>query len=92
MKVRTLTAAVAAAAIALVFSQPIAAQEKRVRINMGAAFPSAMAMLGPGQLYFVEKVKKLSGGSIDIRFFEPVREGDRICHCVPIMIIRAADD
>ena len=71
MKVRTLTAAVAAAAIALVFSQPIAAQEKRVRINMGAAFPSAMAMLGPGQLYFVEKVKKLSGGSIDIRFFEP---------------------
>ena len=28
-------------------------------------------MLGPGQLALVEKVRKLSGGSIDMRFFEP---------------------
>jgi TRAP-type mannitol/chloroaromatic compound transport system substrate-binding protein len=71
MRIRTLAAALAVAATAFLISQPAAAQEKRVRINMGAAFPSAMAMLGPGQLYFVEKVKKLSQGSIDIRFYEP---------------------
>jgi TRAP-type mannitol/chloroaromatic compound transport system substrate-binding protein len=71
MRIRTLAAAAAAAAVALTLSQPLAAQEKRVRINMGGAFPSAMAMLGPGQLYFADKVKKLSQGSIDIRFFEP---------------------
>jgi TRAP-type mannitol/chloroaromatic compound transport system substrate-binding protein len=47
------------------------AQEKKVRLNLGGAFPSSTAILGPGQLYFADKVKKLSGGSIDIRFFEP---------------------
>jgi TRAP-type mannitol/chloroaromatic compound transport system substrate-binding protein len=71
MIIRKLAVVAAAAALSLSMSLPAAAQDKRVRINMGAAFPSAMAMLGPGQLYFVEKVKKLSGGSIDIRFFEP---------------------
>ena len=47
------------------------AQEKKVRINLGGAYPSSTAILGTGQLYFVDKVKKISGGSIDIRFFEP---------------------
>jgi TRAP-type mannitol/chloroaromatic compound transport system substrate-binding protein len=51
--------------------QDAAAQEKKVRLNMGGAFPSNMAMLGPAQLYFADRVKKLSGGSIEIKFFEP---------------------
>jgi TRAP-type mannitol/chloroaromatic compound transport system substrate-binding protein len=38
---------------------------------MAGAYPSSTAILGTGQLYTVDKVKKLSGGSIDIRFFEP---------------------
>ena len=71
MKVHTLAAAVAAAAVALVFSQPAGAQEKRVRLNMGMAFPSANAILGPGQIALTEKVKKMSNGSIDMRHFEP---------------------
>ena len=48
-----------------------ARQEKKVRLNLGGAFPSSTAILGTGQLYFVDKVKKLSAGSIDVRFFEP---------------------
>jgi TRAP-type mannitol/chloroaromatic compound transport system substrate-binding protein len=70
MKINKLAAA-AAAAISLALLQPSDAQEKRVRLNLGGAYPSSTAILGTGQLYFVDKVKKLSAGSIDIRFFEP---------------------
>jgi TRAP-type mannitol/chloroaromatic compound transport system substrate-binding protein len=48
-----------------------AAQDKKVRLNMGGAFPSSMALLGSGQLYLVDRIKKISGGSIDVKFFEP---------------------
>ena len=71
MKVHIFAAAVAAAAVALVFTQPAGAQEKRVRLNMGMAFPSANAILGPGQVALTEKVRKMSNGSIDMRHFEP---------------------
>jgi TRAP-type mannitol/chloroaromatic compound transport system substrate-binding protein len=47
-----------------------AAQDKKVRLNMAGAFPSSMAMLGPAQLYFTDRVKKISGGSLEIKFFE----------------------
>jgi TRAP-type mannitol/chloroaromatic compound transport system substrate-binding protein len=64
-------AAAAAAMITTSLALPAGAQEKRVRMNMGMAFPSANAILGPGQVAFTEKVKKISGGSIDMRHFEP---------------------
>jgi len=51
--------------------QHAAAQEKKVRFNMAGAFPGTTAILGTGQLYFIDRVKKISGGSIDIKFFEP---------------------
>jgi TRAP-type mannitol/chloroaromatic compound transport system substrate-binding protein len=47
------------------------AQDRRVRLNLAGAFPSSTAILGTGQIYFTEKLKKIAGGSIDIRFFEP---------------------
>jgi TRAP-type mannitol/chloroaromatic compound transport system substrate-binding protein len=71
MTIRKLAVAAAVAALSFSLVAPAAAQEKRVRINMGGAFPSATAILGPGQISFADKVKKLSGGSIDMRFFEP---------------------
>ncbi len=72
MKLGKLAAAVGAAAISLSLSfGPAVAQDKRVRINMPGAFPGTMALLGPAQIAFAEKVKKLSNGSIDMRFFEP---------------------
>jgi TRAP-type mannitol/chloroaromatic compound transport system substrate-binding protein len=66
-----LAAAVAVMAVSLLLSPPADAQEKKIRFNMAGAYPSSTAILGTGQLYFAEKVKKISGGSIDIRFFEP---------------------
>ncbi len=71
MKTGRLAAAAAIAAVSLLLSVPSDAQEKRVRLNMAGAYPSSTAILGTGQLYFADKVKKISGGSIDIRFFEP---------------------
>lgn len=64
-------AAFAAAFIIALLTIAAHAQEKRVRINMGGAFPGAMAILGPGQIAFAERVKRMSGGSVDMRFSEP---------------------
>ena len=47
------------------------AQEKRVRIQLGGAFPSTTAVLGPAQARVVEAMKVLSAGSLDVRYFEP---------------------
>ena len=61
-----------ALAASLVFGAGSAmAQEKKVRVQMAGAFPSSMGILGPAQLRTVDLIKKLSNGSIDIRFFEP---------------------
>ena len=63
-------AAVAAAALMLV-PHAAQAQDKKVRLQVAGAFPSTTGLLGPTQQYFVDTVKKISGGSIDARFFEP---------------------
>ena len=47
------------------------AADKKVRVQIGGAFPSSTAILGAAQTRFVTNVKELSGGSIDIKFFEP---------------------
>lgn len=64
-------AAVAAAAALAVSNSIAVAQEKRVRMQIAGAFPSTTGLLGPTQLGLVETLKKISGGSIDARFFEP---------------------
>ena len=71
MKTRRLTIAATAGAVSLLLLEPAVAQDQKVRLNMGASTPSSVAIVGTGQLYFVDKVKKLSAGSIDIKFFEP---------------------
>jgi TRAP-type mannitol/chloroaromatic compound transport system substrate-binding protein len=47
------------------------AEDKKVRMNIAGAYPSTTAILGTAQLYTVQKIKKLSGGSVDAKFFEP---------------------
>ncbi len=59
-----------AAAIAL-GAVSAAAQDKKVRIQMQSNFASTLALLGPNAKYTVDQVNKLSGGSIDMKFFEP---------------------
>ena len=63
-------AAVAAVALGLAAS-PAVAQDKRVRAQMGWAFPSNTGLLGPTQTRLVETLRAVSGGSIDVRGFEP---------------------
>ncbi|MBM3548337.1 MAG: TRAP transporter substrate-binding protein [Alphaproteobacteria bacterium] len=46
-------------------------RQRTVRLQMQTNFASTLALLGPNAQYTVEQVRKLSGGSIDMRFFEP---------------------
>ncbi|HEY6512903.1 MAG TPA: C4-dicarboxylate ABC transporter, partial [Burkholderiaceae bacterium] len=59
-------------ALALALSvTPAAAQDKKVRVQMGWAFPSSTGLLGPTQTRLVEMIRTLSAGSIDVKGFEP---------------------
>ncbi|MEQ1718615.1 MAG: TRAP transporter substrate-binding protein [Hyphomicrobium sp.] len=64
-------AAVAALAVATLGGSTAQAQEKKVRAQMAGAFPSTMLILGAAELRTVDYIKRLSNGSIDIKFFEP---------------------
>jgi TRAP-type mannitol/chloroaromatic compound transport system substrate-binding protein len=70
MRLESWAAVAAAAALSFAATQA-AAQEKKVRFQVAGAFPSSTGLLGPTQLYLVETLKKISGGSIDSKFFEP---------------------
>ncbi|MBM3597663.1 MAG: TRAP transporter substrate-binding protein [Alphaproteobacteria bacterium] len=47
------------------------AQDKRIRVQMQSNFASTVGVLGPNAQYTVETIKKVTGGTVDIRFFEP---------------------
>jgi TRAP-type mannitol/chloroaromatic compound transport system substrate-binding protein len=70
MRLKVWTAAAALAGLCLGVTGAVA-QEKRVRLSVAGAFPSTTGLLGPTQQYLVDTLKKVSGGSIDARFFEP---------------------
>ncbi len=66
------SAAAAILGAAVFVGLPAQAQEpKKVRAQMAGAFPSTMGILGPAQLRTVDYIKRLSNGTIDIKFFEP---------------------
>jgi TRAP-type mannitol/chloroaromatic compound transport system substrate-binding protein len=67
---RSLRAMVVALAVAVTVA-PAAAQEKRVRAQMGWGYPGTTAVFGPAQAKTVELMREISGGSIDVRGFEP---------------------
>jgi TRAP-type mannitol/chloroaromatic compound transport system substrate-binding protein len=71
MRIGKLAATLVAAMTLCVSTNFADAQEKRVRIQMGGAFPSTTAVLGPAQARVAEAMKVLSAGSLDVRFFEP---------------------
>jgi TRAP-type mannitol/chloroaromatic compound transport system substrate-binding protein len=47
------------------------AQDKKVRLQIAGAYPSSLAIIGEAQKFTTEKIRKMSGGSLDARFFEP---------------------
>jgi TRAP-type mannitol/chloroaromatic compound transport system substrate-binding protein len=69
---RALPALMPAAALAalVLLSSAALAQDKKVRMQMAGAYPSAMPSLGQGQLYTADRIRKLSAGSVEVRFFE----------------------
>ena len=62
--------AAVAAAIALAAGSA-AAQDKKVRLQMQSNFASSLSLLGPNANFTVDQIRKLSGGSIDVKFLEP---------------------
>ena len=68
---KRLWGAIAALLAASLFAAPAAAQDKKVRAQMGWAFPSTTGLLGPAQSRLVEMLRTMSGGSIDVKGFEP---------------------
>ena len=68
---RALGVAAATAALLLVGATAQAQQAKRVKIDLQGGYGSNVGVLGPTQLMLVERIKKLSDGTIDIRFHEP---------------------
>ena len=44
---------------------------EKVTLKMGMAFPTSLALLCEGATTFAEKVERVSGGSLEVRLFEP---------------------
>jgi TRAP-type mannitol/chloroaromatic compound transport system substrate-binding protein len=63
-------AAVALAVAAYGLSRPAEAQ-RRVVWKLASAFPSKQPHLGTSAIRFVDNVKVISGGTLELRFFEP---------------------
>jgi TRAP-type mannitol/chloroaromatic compound transport system substrate-binding protein len=45
--------------------------DEKVTLNTGMAFPTSLALIGEGAVTFADKVKRVSGGSLETRLFEP---------------------
>jgi TRAP-type mannitol/chloroaromatic compound transport system substrate-binding protein len=64
-------AAAASIAFASLAGSAHAQEAKKVRAQLAGAFPSTMLILGPAQTRTVDYIKRLSNGTVDIKFFEP---------------------
>jgi len=76
MRIRkTMKLAVSALAVGAVMAFGVAgdaaAQDKRVRWNMASAYPSSLAQLGTLGVRLSDQMEKVSGGSLQFKFFEP---------------------
>jgi TRAP-type mannitol/chloroaromatic compound transport system substrate-binding protein len=63
--------AVAAAAVLAAAATTSQAQDKKVRVQMQSNFATSLAVLGPNAKYTAETIQRVSGGSIEVKFFEP---------------------
>jgi len=73
MKVRSLLFSAAAVALAgaFTFATMNEAMADRLRWKMASAFPSSLVQLGSGGVLLSERLENMSGGEIELRFFEP---------------------
>ena len=73
MKVRSLLFSAAAVALAgaFTFATMSEAMADRLRWKMASAFPSSLVQLGSGGVRLSDRLEDMSGGEIELRFFEP---------------------
>ena len=50
---------------------PAAPAAQKVSLKVGMAFPTSLALIGEGAVTFAEKVERVSGGTLEIKLFEP---------------------
>jgi TRAP-type mannitol/chloroaromatic compound transport system substrate-binding protein len=67
----TVAALALGALVGLAGAGDAAAQDKRVTLKMGSAFPSKLVQLGSLGKSLSDKVERISGGSVRLKFFEP---------------------
>ncbi len=60
-----------AVALALSLNSAHAQTQPQVRLNMASTFPGSMVLIGDAAKKLGDKVRRASGGQIDIRFNEP---------------------
>jgi len=44
---------------------------QNVQLKMASAFPTSLALIGEGAVTFADKVKRVSGGTLELKLFEP---------------------
>jgi TRAP-type mannitol/chloroaromatic compound transport system substrate-binding protein len=50
---------------------PAQAQDEKVRVQMQSSFPPTLAILGPMAKRTAETITTITGGSVDVKFFDP---------------------
>jgi len=68
---RTVAVAALAGGLAVAMSTSSEAQGKRIKWKMASTFPGKLVQLGTGGKRFEALIKKISGGNIQMKFFEP---------------------
>lgn len=69
---KSLAVGAVAGTVALgVAATAVSAEDKKVRLNMGSAFPGKLVQLGSLGKSLSKKVQLISGGSVQLKFFEP---------------------
>jgi TRAP-type mannitol/chloroaromatic compound transport system substrate-binding protein len=71
MVTRALVAALGGVAMLGLAATQAQAQDKKVRFQIAGAYPSSLAIIGQAQHFTTDKIRKMSGGSLDAKFFEP---------------------
>ena len=58
-------------ALAVITSLPVIAQEKKLKISVANKYPNSLPIVGDAGPKYAERLKRVSGGTIEMKFHEP---------------------
>ena len=61
----------AVGALALSAAIPVLAQDKKIKLNVANNFPNSLPIIGEAGSKYAERIKRVSGGNIEMKFHEP---------------------